>query len=95
VIAALAEIAFSDIREVFGSDGRILPLAEIPPHTRRAIAEYKVRRRTRTRTALNGEKVTETVEVVSVRLHSKLAALAALGRYLGAFSTKNDRSRSS
>jgi hypothetical protein len=68
---------------VFDSDGRILPFEEIPAHTRRAIAKYRVRRRTRTRTNTSGEEVTETVESVSVRFHSKIAALTALGRYIG------------
>jgi hypothetical protein len=89
VLAALAEIAFADISEAFDSEGRILPFDEIPIHTRRAIADYKVRCRTRTRTKRNGEKVIETVESVSIRFHSKLAALAALGRYLGMFEKPN------
>jgi hypothetical protein len=83
VVTALAEIAFSDISEVFGSDGRILPLAEIPPHTRRAIAKYRVRRWTRVRIGQNGEKETETGESVFVQFHSKLTALRALARYHG------------
>jgi hypothetical protein len=85
VIAELSAIAFSDISKVFDSKGRTLPLDKIPPNTRRAIASYKVRLRTRTRTDPNGKKVRESFEMISVRLHSKLPALHALGRYLGMF----------
>jgi hypothetical protein len=85
VLEELAASAFSDIRDVFGTDGRILPLAEIPPQARRAIASYSVRQRTRTRIGPRGKKVVESVEVVAVRLHSKVGALAALVRYLGMF----------
>lgn len=85
VIAELAAIAFSDITKVFDSNGHTLPLEKIPHHTRRAIASFNVRRRTHTRIGPNGKKVRESVELVSVRLHSKLPALYALGRYLGMF----------
>ena len=88
VIEELAAIAFSDIGDVFGADGRIIPLAEIPPQTRRAIASYKVRQETRTRNGPGGEKVMESVEVIAVRLHPKVAALAALARYLGMFTQR-------
>ena len=88
VIEELAAIAFSDIGDVFGADGRILPLAEIPPQARRAIAVYKVRQQTRTRNGRGGEKVMESVEVIAVQLHPKVAALAALARYLGMFTQR-------
>jgi phage terminase small subunit len=85
VIAELAAIAFSDIRAVFDSNGHTLPLSEIPPRTRRAIASYKVRLRTYTHIGRDGKKVTETAESVSVSFYSRIPALDALGRYLGMF----------
>ena len=84
-IAELAAIAFSDIRDVLDSDGRTRPLDKIPPHISRAIASYKVRLRIQTRVGRDRRKVTEIVESISVRFHSKIQALYALGCYLGMF----------
>ena len=73
VLVELARIAFADISDVFDEHGAIIPFADLPPGIRPAIAEYRVR---------HGRKGTYTV---CLRLHSKLAALTALGRHLGMF----------
>jgi hypothetical protein len=83
VVGQLALIAFADITDVFDPSGRPLPLADVPPHVRAALARYTVRtKRSRVRAA-DGEVVPRTVEVIEVRLVSKIPALAALARYLG------------
>ena len=79
VLDELARIAFADIGDVFDERGAVIPFADLPPGVRSALAEYRVRR------SRNG------TYVVSVRLHSKLAALTALGRHLGAFGRHSDR----
>jgi phage terminase small subunit len=79
VLEELARIAFSDIGDVFDARGALIPFADLPPGIRSAIAEYRVRR---------GRNGTYTVRV---RVHSKLAALAALGRHLGIFDRRSDR----
>src|SRR5688572_14580481 len=79
VLVELAQIAFSNIGDVFDEHGAVIPYADLPPGIRSAIAEYRVRH------GRNG------MYVVGVRLHSKLAALAALGRHLGIFGCRPDR----
>lgn len=41
VLAELARIAFADLGEVFDGHGGIIPLADLPPGIRSAIAEYR------------------------------------------------------
>ena len=79
VLVELARIAFADIGDVFDEHGAVIPFADLPPGIRSAIAEYRVR---------HGRNGTYTV---CVRLHSKLAALTALGRHLGIFDCRSDR----
>jgi hypothetical protein len=79
ILVALARIAFADIRDVFDDHGAVIPFGDLPPAVRAAIAEYRVRR------SRNGNSS------VRVRLHSKLPALAALGRHLGVFRCRPER----
>jgi hypothetical protein len=79
VLEELTRIAFADIGDAFDRHGAVIPLADLSPGIRSAIAEYRVRR------SRNG------TYTVSVRLHSKLPALTALGRHLGIFGTRSDR----
>ncbi len=79
VLEELVRIAFSDIGDVFDAHGALISFADLPPGIRSAIAEYSVRR------GRNG------TYAVRVRLHSKLAALTALGRHLGMFGCGSDR----
>lgn len=81
VLAELARIAFSDIGEVFDAHGAVIPFADLPPGVRSAIAEYRVHY------GRNG------TFVVSIRMHSKVAALATLGRHLGIGRRRSDRAR--
>jgi phage terminase small subunit len=86
VTRELALIAFADITDLLDHCGRFLPLSELPPAIRRALATFKVRRvRTQTWTAGGGKRVIETVEVISVSLWPKLQALDKLARKLGMY----------
>jgi hypothetical protein len=71
ILVELAQIALADIGDVFDEHGAVIPFADLPPGVRSAIAEYRVRH------YRNGTCS------VRVKLHPKLPALAALGRYLG------------
>ncbi len=89
VIQEIAAIAFADVFDLFDHtpDGLALrSFRDVPPEARRAIASLKVKRVvTRTRTTDGGETVTETVDVIQVRLAQKLAALDKLARHLGLY----------
>lgn len=45
-VSELAAIAFSDIGDYIEADGRPLPLADVPPAARKALAAHRVTRRT-------------------------------------------------
>ncbi len=79
MVAELARIAFADIRELFDERGRILPFADLSPSIQSAVAEYTVRK------GRNG------THEVRLKLHSRLPALAALGRHLGMFGRRSNR----
>jgi hypothetical protein len=82
VVGQLALIAFADITDVFDASGRPLPLADVPPHVRAALAKYTVRKKQSRVRSADGEVVPLTVEVIEVQLVSKIPALAALAHYL-------------
>ncbi|WP_439631400.1 terminase small subunit [Gemmata sp.] len=89
VIRAIGHIAFLDVGDVFdlSCDGwKFRPLRDVPLETRQSIAAMKVRRTsTVTRTLAGGELVTETCEVISIKLCDKLRALDMLARHLGLY----------
>ena len=69
-MSELAAIAFSDIGDYFDADGRPLPLADLPPAARKALAVHRVTLRT-----LSDGSVRESIRV---RLHDKGRALNTL-----------------
>ena len=75
VLRELAAIAFSDIGDLFDSDGRPIPVHQLDPATRRAIA------------AVSTGRVNDPAGVVSEKFHvrfwDKLRALELLARHLG------------
>ena len=79
VLVELVRIAFADIGDLFDEHGTVIPLVDLPPGIRSAVAEYSIRQ------SRNGTRV------VRVRLHSKVTALTALGRRLGMFGTRCGR----
>jgi len=73
IAGELAAIAFSDIGDYFDADDRPLPLADVCPAARRALAVHRVTQRT-----LPDGSVRESV---CIRLHDKGRALRALAAY--------------
>ena len=75
VLRELAAVAFSDIGDLFDSDGRPIPVHQLDPATRRAIA------------AVSTGRVNDPAGVVSEKFHvrfwDKLRALELLARHLG------------
>ncbi len=75
VVRELAAIAFSDIGDLFDSNGRPIPVHRLDPVTRRAIAAVSIGR-------VDGPAGVVR-EKFSVRFWDKLRALELLARYLG------------
>lgn len=91
VLREYGRIAFSDLIDLYGPDGRLLPVRQIPLDTRRAIKSIKLRRehvRTQETRVREGKKVV-TVNVtiheqeIDIQLHDKISGLERLARYLG------------
>jgi hypothetical protein len=73
VMAELIPVAFSNIKDFLGWDGKTLtlkPFAEIPRHLAGAISE-----------------VSQTKEGIKIRFHSKMDSLGKIGAELGMFQT--------
>lgn len=77
VLDALAAIAFSNIRDLFASDGKPLPLDQIAPEHAAAIQSIRV--------TLRKNADGEEIQIVDIRLSDKLTALDRLARHLGMF----------
>jgi len=78
-------IAFMDIGDIVDDDQQFVPMERIPPAARRAVASVKVKRVSRKRVGRGDDAVEVTLEVISVRLADKLAALDKLCRHLNLF----------
>ena len=75
----LRAIAFSDIGAMLGSDGKLAPVATLPPHVRASIASVK-------------EMPDGTV--VADKLWNKNDALTTMARHLGLFERDNAQAKS-
>ena len=75
MLRELAVIAFSDIGDLFDPDGRPIPVRQLDPATRRAIAARTLS------SASDASGVTR--ETFHVRFWDKLRALELLARHLG------------
>lgn len=80
VIEELMRIGLVDLRQIFGEDGQLLPLSQIPEDARRAIAGIET---------MEVECVTGDQPTVGkqrkIRMHDKLKALELLGKHLRVF----------
>lgn len=76
VLRELMRIAFADPAKAFGPDGRILPVDQMPPEARAALAGMDVEEG-------DDAKVTR-----KVKTWPKVAALELLGKHLGMFTDK-------
>lgn len=81
VLREIALLAFSDIGEVFADDGSLIPVKNLPPSIRRAIASVKVRK------AMEDK---EPIEIIEYKLWDKGAAQDRLSRHLGLFMEQSD-----
>jgi phage terminase small subunit len=79
VLAELARIGFSDIREWFDETGRLKPLGDLGDNAARALASVKVLREKYT----TKEESTTEETVIEVKAWDKVAALDKLARHLG------------
>jgi phage terminase small subunit len=77
VLAGLAEIASVDVRDLFNEDGELLPLKEIPPGVRRAIAGIDVEELFEGR----GESRKKVGRARKIKLWDKVRALEMLAKH--------------
>ncbi len=90
VIAELARIGFSDIRDLVDETGRLKPLQDLSEDAARSLAGVEVSRE-RTRVKSNDtEEITTEEATVKVKLWDKPAALVTLCRTLGILKDKVD-----
>lgn len=80
VLRRIDEIADFDIADLFGEDGRMLPISQIPVSIRKAISSVDVYEE-----FIEGVKMGETKRI---RLYDKLKANELLGRHLKLFTDK-------
>ena len=81
VIAEFARVAFFDPSNVFGKDGKPLPVSQMDEDTRRAIAGLDV--------VFVGNSETGVGEVQKIKIANKLQALENLGKHLGIYEKDN------
>jgi len=80
----IARIAFADVRDLFSDDSddpRLLPVPDMPLHTRRAIQSVKVKRSKIY--GAPGEGPIGEEDIIEVKLASKDAAIGRLMKHLG------------
>ncbi len=80
----MAAIGHFDMGELYDDDGALIPVHKLPEHVRRGLGSVKIERR------FEG-KGEDRVEVITqeVKPCDKNAALANIGRHLGAFDKDN------
>lgn len=78
VLEEIGQIAFSDIRELFDQDGRLLPVDAMPENATRAIQSIKVTSKT-----VPGSETGELVFTTEIKFWDKNAALDRLFRHFG------------
>lgn len=83
VIRELARCAFSDLYDLYDSDGRLRTPRDIPLETRKALAAVKVRKEKTSRRLAGQTEVTETECEVEYKFWNKLDALGKLCNHLG------------
>lgn len=88
VVEELVAIAMFDPAEMFDEDGTLLPLPDMPPHVRRALAGCDVE--VRTTTDEEGNTITQTA-IAKIKSNPKLPALELLAKHLGMKGIANDK----
>jgi hypothetical protein len=80
--AELRAVVFSRSGDVYGDDGQLVPVAQLPAHVQSAIASIKVR------TTADGD------QIVEYKRWSKTAALEIMARHLGLYEKDNAQQKS-
>lgn len=81
VVRRMATLAFGDIGDLFGPDGRLLSIHEMPAAARATLAGFQVERRR--------DNPDDPVDVVKIKRVDQLRALEMLARHLGLFEADN------
>lgn len=79
VLGELRHAAFMDPGELFDEQGRLLPIKDMPPHARRALASLEV---VTERVGEDKDGEPEYADVHKLKMINKLGALELLGKYL-------------
>jgi phage terminase small subunit len=77
VLKEYARIAFADIAQAYGADGKLLPVSEMPEDIRRALIGVEI-----AELYGDGERIGQ---LKKLRFAHKVSALDSLARYLGMF----------
>lgn len=89
VLNEYAKIAFSDIRNLFDENSRLLPVKDIPDEIAAALSSVEVDQLW----AMGMDGREEVGETKKVKVWDKTKALDALGRHLGLFEKDNEQSK--
>lgn len=77
VVREYAKLAFSSIKHIYDEEGELIPIHELPDDVASALSEIKE------------DTVAGVVLKKAYKMHSKTAALDALGKHLGLFEKDN------
>ena len=90
VLVELAKLGFSDIRNLFTSDGKLMALENLDAATASAVQSIKITAKQSGEVDANGNKVYE--DVIDIKLVDKISALEKLGKNLKLFTDKVEHS---
>lgn len=85
VLAAIAKIGFSDIREIFTGSGKLCPITDLPDDIATAIQSIDVVARP---IDVSDDDIKEVEHVYKIKLSDKLKGLELLGKHLGMFDSR-------
>ena len=86
VLSELAALAFSDSRELYDANGKLLPIHQLPARVTATIKKVRSKEVTTTDPESGEEKVVGHLR--EVELHDKIRALNLLGQHEGMFVEK-------
>ncbi|MEH6474469.1 MAG: terminase small subunit [Sneathiella sp.] len=91
VIKGLLYVADLDPADLFDSKGNMLPVKDLPPEVRRAIAGFDITTTTVKTIGKDNENDTEeTVQTAKIRFNDRMKGLESLGRTIAMFTDKQE-----